>query len=72
MNLGFRIFRMNLFLDIVRRNQRLMNSYNNFTNQDHNHNYNINSVQSGPLINMASRSYDLPFNGRRVPLHGIF
>lgn len=65
---------MNLFLDIVRRNQRLMSSsYNSFINQDHNHNYNIHSLQSGQLISMATRSYDiLPVNGRRVPLHGIF
>lgn len=64
---------MNLFLDIVRRNQRLMSSYNTFPNQDHNHNYNVHSIPSGQIISMATRSYDiLPFNGRRVPPQGIF
>lgn len=60
---------MNLFLDIVRRNERLMNNISTMNNQDHNHNLNMHT--SAQSINFQPRVNDINmYGGRRQPPYG--
>lgn len=58
---------MNLFLDIVRRNERLMSSLNTSSASIHDPDQAVNLHTTAQLVTLNPRGFDIinPFGGRR-------